>query len=307
MSNFLRSMGIAVFVAAAIQSFTVGVLAPRLPREVLRPGVQDLRTLTLPKARLVQINNADGAVTVNVHERDVDAIEVTADIRAYTQTYTTKAVAEQYVKTLISVDATPDTITMVTEPEERPDVVDLRVDYSLKVPEGTNIRIVGTNGNVWIDKGCGEISVLGNNTDIEILGAHAPVTAKSTNGRIRVYDAAAPATLETVNGSIYANMLGGELKATTTNGHVYATLMDKDVKACDLTVMNGGITLVMPEGISARVDAATGHGTVRSEFVLQEQGGVQRPREVHGAIGDGHARLTLNSLNGDIWITRSTT
>ncbi len=307
MGSLLRSIGLAVVIAAAIQGFTVGVLAPKLPREVVRPGVQDYRTLTLPPAKLLHITNTDGAVSVMPHEKDIKAIEVMADIRAYTQSYDTKAIAEQYVKTLLKVNSDEETATIVTEPEERPDAVDLRVDYSVKVPEGTNIRLVGTNGNVWIAKGCGEITVQGNNTDIEVLGATKPVVAKSTNGRIRVYDAESTTTLETVNGSIYANMLKGKLQASTTNGNVYATLLAKEVEACELTVMNGGITLVMPEGCSAQVDACTGRGTVRSDFVFQENTAAQRQRELHGSLGDGRSRLTMNSLNGDIWITRSTT
>ncbi len=307
MSHFLRSLGIAIFIAAAVQSFTVGVLAPKLPREVIRPGVQDLRTLSLPVAKLIQLTNADGSITVNVNVPDAGAIEVTADIRAYTQSYEKQALAEQYVRTLVKVEESPDAVTILTEPEERPDTVDLRVDYSLKVPEGTNIRLVGTNGNVWIEKGCGEITVAGNNTDIEILGAEGPVTAKSTNGRVRVYDAQAATTLETVNGSIYASVPSGTLKARTTNGHVYATLTDTKVESCDLTVMNGGITLVMPEGSSARVDATTGRGTVKCDLPLGQAQDGSRQRELHGLLGTGDGRLSLNTLNGDIWITRSTT
>lgn len=307
MSHFLRSLGLAIFIAASVQSFTVGVLAPKLPREVIRPGVQDLRTLSFPQAKLLQLTNADGSITVNVSDQDTGAIELTADIRAYTQSYETKTVAEQYVRTLVKVERTPESVTVLTEPEERPDTVDLRVDYSLKVPEGTNIRLVGTNGNVWIAKGCGEITVAGNNTDIEILGADGPVTAKSTNGRVRVYDTEAATTLETVNGSIYASVLGSVLKASTTNGHVYATLSGPKVESCDLTVMNGGITLVMPEGSSTRIDAATGRGTVKCDFPLGQPLDGLRQRELHGAMGGAQGRLSLNTLNGDIWITRSTT
>lgn len=307
MQSIVRSTATAVFIAVAIQSFTVGVLAPRLPREVCRPGVRDTRSITVPKVRTVAILNEDGAINVSTHPRDVDAIEIKADIRVYTQNSEQRLLAEQYLDSLIQVEQDNDMLRVISEPAERPDGLDLRVDYKVVVPEGTHMNITGNFGNVLVSRGCGHISVLGNNTDIDIEEPVGNVTAKSTNGRIRVYDAAGDTRLETVNGSIYANMRGGSLNAATTNGHVYVTLLEPDVTSCDLTVTNGGITLVTVDGISAEITAATGRGTIRSDLEFQEEEGVQRLRELHGVLGDGKTRLSLQSLNGDIWITRSAT
>lgn len=307
MNGILRSTATALFIAAAIQSFTVGVLAPRLPREVCRPGVRDTRSMTLPKVRTLGITNADGAISISTHPRDVDAIEISADIRVYTQNAEQKLLAEEYLASLIQVEQEDNLLRVVSEPQERPDGLDLRVDYKVMVPEGTHINVTGTFGNVWISRGCGDISVVGNNTDIDIQEPIGKVAAKSTNGRIRVYDAAGETRLETVNGSIFANMRGGDLHAATTNGHVYATLLEPDVESCDLTVTNGGITLVMAEGFSAAIAAVTGRGTIQSDLEFQEEEGTQRLRELRGILGDGKTRLSLQSLNGDISITRSAT
>lgn len=307
MNGIMRSTATALFIAAAIQSFTVGVLAPRLPREVCRPGVRDTRSMTLPKVRTLDITNADGAINISTHPRDVDAIEISADIRVYTQNAEQKLLAEEYLASLIQVEQEDNLLRVVSEPQERPDGLDLRVDYKVMVPEGTHINVTGTFGNVWISRGCGNISVVGNNTDIDIQEPIGKVAAKSTNGRIRVYDAAGETRLETVNGSIFANMRGGGLHAATTNGHVYATLLEPDVESCDLTVTNGGITLVMAEGFSAAIAAVTGRGTIQSDLEFQEEEGTQRLRELRGILGDGKTRLSLQSLNGDISITRSAT
>ena len=131
------------------------------------------------------------------------------------------------------------------------------------------------------------------------------VLAESTNGRIRVMDAPQGATIRTVNGNVYAHMLGGRLKAATTNGAIVAHVLKPEVGACDLTSQNGGITLVMAEQCSARVDAVTGRGVVKSDFLVDSSSGVQQRKQLRGIIGRGDTMLRMDTLNGNIWITRS--
>ena len=108
-----------------------------------------------------------------------------------------------------------------------------------------------------------------------------------------------------MNGSIYATVADGGLRATTANGNIVATLVKPAVKTCDLTAMNGGITLLMAADCSAEVDASTGRGTVRSELPVTAPTGQTKRRELRGRIGAGETRLNLNSLNGNISIARS--
>lgn len=305
MKTVLRSALAAVLIAAAIQLFTVGALAPNLPRKVVPPGVQELRTQVLPKARLVHVSNADGALTVATHDRD--EIEVQANIRIYTQSWDPERVAQKYAATLIRTDRIGDTATIITEPEERPDEIDLLVDYTLLVPEGTDIGAVCMNGNVRVGAGCGRVRIMGNYTDIDITDPRGAVLAKSVTGRINVVNAAADTVLETVNGRIYASMMGGTLEASTTTGSIYTTLLDPSVQACDLTVLMGDITLVLSEGCSAQVDATTGRGVVTFELPPETLEGVYRRRELHGTLGPGQTKLTMNALNGNILLTRSAT
>ena len=60
----------------AIQIFTVGILAPRLPREVCQPAGNGSKFLLCPGAALY-IENRDGAARVNTSET-VEMLEVEA-------------------------------------------------------------------------------------------------------------------------------------------------------------------------------------------------------------------------------------
>jgi len=292
-------------IAAAIQCFTVGFLSEKISLEVCKPMVHETRSERLPAAKRLHLENHDGAVQIRTH--DEDDFQIEADLRAYTATSQDAMLAKSYLPWLVKVTREEDTLHIVTEPGERPETLDVLVNYVIYVPRNTAIRIDGANGNVFVGSGCGDVTIQGNNTDIEITEPLGKVEAKVANGRIRVTDAIQPAILETVNGSIYVYMRGGALQASTANGNIYSYILDPDVSACDLTAMNGGITLAMAEDCSAEVNATTGGGTVRSDLLLSKIQGVRRRQALHGTIGDGRTRLTMNSLNGDIMITRSDT
>lgn len=298
-----RSAVTALVVAAAVQSFTVGVLSKKISIEVCRPGVVEARSLAFDSANQLLLKNSDGAVKVTVGSRP--QITVQAEIRAYVPSSDAQPAAEAYVKTLIASTQIGERVEITTEPEKRPDELDLRVDYLIEVPEGTNLTIQGSNGNIWVAKGCGEVDVQGNNSDIEVSDASGEVYAKTANGRIRVNGAAKATTVETVNGSIFATVVGGELKATTANGNIMTTLAGQEVASCDLTAMNGGITLLLSGEPSAEVNATTGRGVVNTDLAVSAAPGASKRRELRGRIGDGDTRVNLNSLNGNISIARS--
>jgi hypothetical protein len=304
MVTFLRSATTAVCIAAAIQCFTVGYLAPRIPLQVCRPYVEQAEQFSFAPTPEVRIDNNDGAVRVAVHEED--QILLTATIKAYAQDSETEAIAQEYVKSLLKVERSAGALKVLTEPDSRPDNLELEVDYQLTVPPGTDITIRGSNGNVWVGEACGDITVESNNADVEVLSPGGNVSAKVANGRIVIHQAKNNTVLETVNGSIYADMLGGSLQASTANGNISAEMLAQDANAANLTAMNGGITLLLPEEYSASIHATTGSGEVKSDIPLTELKGFRKRREFHGAIGSEGANLTMNSLNGNILITRST-
>lgn len=305
MNNILRSASLALVIAAAIQCFTVGYLSPRLSLEVCRPMVHETRAQNFPAVGLVHLVNEDGAVQVRTHEQP--DIRIEADLRAYADDSQSSMLAASYLPWLVKVQQKGDTLEVVTEPGQRPEQLDVLVNYTILVPEDTSIHLDGSNGNVLIGPGCGDVTIKGNNTDVDIAEPRGTVAIRVLNGRIKLAGAEKSATVETENGNIRATMVGGALQAKTTNGNIYAYLTDPSVSACDLTATNGGITLAMAENCSAAVTATTGGGSIRSDLLVEEIRGVRRRNALNGTIGDGQTRLTMNSLNGDILITRSDT
>src|SRR5690606_5266227 len=109
---------------------------------------------------------------------------------------------------------------------------------------------------------------------------------------------------ETVNGNVYTHMLGGSLWASTTNGAIVTRILQPEVARCNLSSLNGGITVSLAEGCSARMDASTERGIVRSDVPVRYTEGGNRRRHLRGDIGDGRTMVSMETVNGSIWIMR---
>ncbi len=302
MNRLIRSLATAGLIAAAVELFSIYFLSINLPRVAGPPDEQMTHSITLPPTSKLKIVNENGNVVVRAVRASETTIQV--DVKAYDMGEADLPAIKVYMASLFNVEALPDGYCVTTEPAKRPDGIELRADYTVLTPEGTAITVAECNGNVWISRGCGEISVTGRNSDVEIVGPRGPVTVDSVNGRIRLTDAPQRATVRTVNGNIYAHMTGGALDAATTNGAIVARLLNRKVSACTLNSENGGITLVLPADFSATIDASAHVGRVRNEFDNIISPDSKGGRRLHGVIGSGDTTVHIETLNGNIWVAR---
>ena len=143
-----------------------------------------------------------------------------------------------------------------------------QVKYEITVPEGTMLDSVDTV-----------------NGDVNISGVSGKVVAESVNGGIDVSDLVNDANLSTVNGSIDAEFVRLEgqqsVKAETVNGRVSVTL---------------------PENADVAVSADTLNGSIngRDFGLVTDKGFVGS--DLNGKIGNGSARLNIDTVNGSIKI-----
>lgn len=142
------------------------------------------------------------------------------------------------------------------------------VKYEVIVPVGTELDTVDTvNGNV------------------NISGVSGKVVAESVNGDLDVSDLAGDVGLSTVNGSIDAEF-------TRLEGQ-------QRVKA---ETVNGRVTIRLPDNADVEVSADTLNGGISAgDFGLEVEKGFVGS-DLNGRIGDGSARLNIDTVNGAIKI-----
>jgi hypothetical protein len=121
------------------------------------------------------------------------------------------------------------------------------------------------------------------NGDVTIRSISGNVKAATVNGSLEVENLAADVSLETVNGGISA---------------VFATLAGD--QRVDAEAVNGKIVLLLPADASARVTAETVNGSIDADdFGLEPEKGFVG-RDLAGQIGNGDARISLDTVNGSI-------
>ena len=144
------------------------------------------------------------------------------------------------------------------------------VKYEVIVPVGTNLDSVETvNGNV------------------NISGVSGKVVAESVNGDLDVSDLAGDVELSTVNGGIEAEFS-----------------MLEDQQRVKMETVNGRVTINLPEDADVDINADTLNGGINAkDFGLEADKGFVGS-DLNGKIGDGGARLNIDTVNGSIKIRR---
>lgn len=128
-------------------------------------------------------------------------------------------------------------------------------------------------------------------------------TISTVNGSVRISDVSGTVKAETVNGDLETSELTSGVKLETVNGSIEAEFDtlggDQRVSA---EAVNGKIVLRLPEGASARIHAETVNGSIDADdFGLKPEKGFVG-RDLDGEIGDGDARINVDTVNGSIRI-----
>lgn len=161
---------------------------------------------------------------------------------------------------------------------------DVQVEFQVTVPTGVNFTARTTNGSVTA------------------AGVEARVQAYTTNGDVEIAGGS-QAVVRTTNGSVAVNTRG-MAEARTTNGRITARIGALDGGTpLRFSTTNGSITLALPDGINANIDARTTNGRIESEFPVTVQGRLGR-NSLSGTIGAGGQLIEAHTTNGGIRLER---
>ena len=220
----------------------------------------------------VDLSNVNGKISVE--SWDVDSVEVYALIKVKARNREDGEAFMRKVKIL--VDNQPN--RLVIEPDYPKNKigglldwifgrrVEVRIDFSMKVPSETNLSLKSVNGEVDVDSIKGECRL------------------RTTNGRIR------------------AKRIEGSVNAHTVNGKITVWLAKVDQKTdMSFKTVNGGIELYLPESARANIEASCVNGGISSDFPLEVKGEFNS-RHLRGAINGGGGLINLKTVNGGIHI-----
>jgi len=220
---------------------------------------------TLNDGGRFSVSNVNGSITVTGGSGD--SVEIVATKKAGNQ--------KELDEIEIEISHSANEIVVETELGDSKSWFSLggnsgQVEYEITVPVGTMLDSVETvNGDVNISKVSGK------------------VVAESVNGDLNISGLAGDAKLATVNGGIDADFAKCEgqqsIKAETVNGRV---------------------TITLPENADVEVSADTLNGGINGgDFGLETDKGFVGS-DLNGKIGNGNARLNIDTVNGSIKIQK---
>ena len=283
------------------------------------------KTFTLTEKGSVSVENVVGNILIYAWEEEKVKMIATKSAKAFT-----KNRAEELIEAIeIEISAKEDKIDINTEFPwwDRLDPTSsVRVDYELWVPLSAevqaesvsgNIEIIERNNDVWAKSVSGTIGIeriLGDTEARTTSGAIKitkvegdSIIADSTSGKVTLQEATGIIEAQSVSGRVKISDSKGSVESVrAVSGSIWVELTEITEYPPDmvLTSVSGDITLLLPENISAEIDAKTTSGRISSEFNILVGGEIEN-RRVRGTIGEGGIQITLKTTSGDISIEKA--
>jgi DUF4097 and DUF4098 domain-containing protein YvlB len=247
----------------------------------------------------LSLKTFDGSIEVTTWDKPV--VGLTIERRAGSQ-----AEAET-LKVTTSQDGNRIVVEAV-QPERAVEVgfhVGRSVRFVVSVPRQTDLQA---------RSGDGAITVTGVEGRIELRTGDGSVTGTGLNGEVIAQTGDGAVALEGVKGNVDVNTGDGSvriagaptmLKAHTGDGSVALTLDSGTAIARDweISTGDGAVSVQLPAGINADLDASTGDGRVTArDFGLEPAG--EEKHELRGRIGGGGPTLRLRSGDGSITVAK---
>jgi DUF4097 and DUF4098 domain-containing protein YvlB len=196
------------------------------------------------------------------------------------------------------------------------------VDYTITIPTWMAVNVDGTGTDIVLDGVGGDVNIETTRGDIRVRGGSGFISVKSVQGSITIERAKGRIEAQTVNDSVHIADSSGDLTAGTTNGSIVLDRIDsanldastvngtiafdgqiRDRGSYRLTTHNGGVSMAIPDKVNATLRVRTYGGSFRSTFPLKLDD-QDRQNRFTLTLGDGSARIELESFNGSIALRR---
>ena len=262
------------------------------------------QTVQVSKGTKLDVNNFAGDVIIKVWDRDAVRVEVTHSDRE-------------------SVDIKQGDQTVTIRSRSMRGGPPRSLDYAITVPAWMAISVSGNYADVTMEGVGGDVSVETTRGDINVTGGSGFVSLKSVQGEVTLAKAKGRIEVRAVNEGIRLADINGDLSAESTNGSIILDRIDsgnvdlytvngnisydgpiKDKGLYRLTTHNGLIAMAIPERVNATLLARTYNGGFRSSFPIGSGDAGERRKRFTATLGNGSARVELESFGGTIALRR---
>lgn len=227
------------------------------------------RTYTLAKGARFELINVNGRILAE--PADGDTVQVTA-VRTG-KGMSDEAAKEALAKLEMREEVGDNRVRIEVRPPRFSGGSGHEIKWTIKVPKGVAVDLRTVNGGV------------------ELTGLDGDVRARSTNGGIKGH-----------------RLVATNVDASVTNGGVEIELLNAaETGTIELESVNGGVSLSLPAESKADISARCVNGGISVDGLDLDVVGEKTRRKVEGKLNGGGARVSLETTNGGVRISRATT
>jgi hypothetical protein len=180
--------------------------------------------------------------------------------------------------------------------------------FIVSVPRRVNLVVRSGDGAVLVERVDGRLELRTNDGQIHTVETAGELLAESQDGRIVLDEVSGRVEARTDDGTLRITGAPSVLRARSGDGSVVVRLRQGTKMTADwmVTTDDGSISVEVPEGFSAEIEADPGSGgRARTDLVLTGQtGGTSERRALRGRIGTGGFSFLLRTGDGSIRLTR---
>jgi hypothetical protein len=186
--------------------------------------------------------------------------------------------------------------------DNQSDLDEIEIQISNSATEVVVKTELGNSGG-WFSRGStsGEVKY-----EVIVPASTMLDSVDTVNGDVTIRGVAGDVEAETVNGSLNVSDLEGDVNLSTVNGRIEAAFTrlegQQRVKA---ETVNGRVTIELPESADVKVSADSLNGSINArDFGIETEKGFVGS-DLNGDIGNGSARLNIDTVNGSIKIRKN--
>lgn len=179
------------------------------------------------------------------------------------------------------------------------------VRIELQVPREADFDVQTGDGSVTSQAFHGQLRISTGDGNIEANGLKGQVRLHSGDGHIRGDGFDGDLNADSGDGRIDVNGRFDALRLESGDGSVTAEAQSGSKISTDWSVRSGdgSVTLRLPDGLNADLDAHTGDGHITLDFPVTVQGSLSSTT-IRGKIGSGGPPLLVHTGDGSIHITK---
>ena len=183
----------------------------------------------------------------------------------------------------------------------------IKVDYVVKVPRRlAGISLEAVNSDINLSEVGGPVAVNNANGNVSISGAKGSVSVTTKSGSVDLSGITGDVSITVASGSIQLADVEGAVEARTISGDLSAAFNSvAPGKPIKIATTSGDVEL----DIKPELDADLRAQTISGDIEIDEAFGVEVAKQLvgrraNGRIGKGGLPLTIDTVSGDIRITK---